>query len=64
MNQKILKVIKKLDKKSQYEEKHKKELCQKKHECLQNSENRQFYNQILKSTNAKRVLEMGTRIFN
>ena len=59
MNQKILKVIQKLEKKSQYEEKHKEELSEKTRMLAITQETGKFYNQILKAIDAKRILEIG-----
>jgi len=58
MNQ-ILEIINDLQKRSDYEQEHKEELLENRRMLAITKETGKFYNQILKATKAKRVLEIG-----
>ena len=58
-NHKILSIIKELQKKSDYEQKHKDEFLEKDRMLAITRNTGEFYNLLLKSIRAKRVLEIG-----
>ncbi len=58
-NQKILRIIKILEKKSDNEQKHKKDLLEKDRMLAITRDTGKFYNLLLKSIGAKRILEIG-----
>ena len=58
-NQKILRIIKILEKKSDNEQKHKKDLLEKDRMLAITPNTGKFYNLLLKSIGAKRILEIG-----
>lgn len=58
-DQKIHSIIEKLEKKSDYEQKHKNDFLEKDRMLTITSDTGKFYNLILKSIGAKRILEIG-----
>ena len=58
-DQKILSIIEKLEKKSDYEQEHKNDLLEKDRMLAITRDTGKFYNLLLKSIGAKRVLEIG-----
>ena len=58
-NQKILSIIKELQKKSDYEQEHKDEMIEKNRMLAITRNTGEFYNLLLKSIRAKKILEIG-----